>query len=305
MRFALAFILALVCGAAAAVDFSGEEKARILQHGPWPPPRAAGDPAAIALGERLFYEPRLSGTGSVLCATCHVPYRSFQDGRELAFGLELTARNTPSLINVGLYSSLGWEGRQHNLGAQSIRPMLEGKEMRSTPAHIAHVLRSLYASDYGRAFGRAVPADDRIAMEDAGKALAAFQETLVSGRTPFDEFRDALARGEPASYPYPEEAQRGLGLFVGSAKCSVCHAGPRFTSEARVGGIRIPALREVAMTAPYMHDGRYPTLDEVLRHHGRRLTEIERNELVAFLGTLSEVTRPVVRKDHASRDVRP
>lgn len=294
MRLLLAFLLALASTNAVAFDFSEEEKARILQHGPWPPPRAPGNAAAIALGERLFYEPRLSSSGSVLCATCHVPYRAFQDGRERALGLQPTERNTPSLINVGLYRSFGWDGKQDRLSAQSIRPMLDAREMRATPAHVAQVIRVHYAADYRRAFGRDVPPDDRTALEDAGKALAAFQETLLSGRTPFDDFRDALERRD-AEAPYPEEAQRGLALFVGKGNCSVCHAGRRFTSEARASGIRIPALREVARTAPYMHDGRHATLDDVLRHHGPPLTALERRELIAFLESLSEMTRGIVR----------
>jgi cytochrome c peroxidase len=176
--------------------------------------------------------------------------------------------------------------------------------MRATPAHIAQVIRAHYADDYRRAFGRDVPLDDRTAMEDTGKALAVFQETLLSGRTPFDDFRDALERGDAAAR-YPEEAQRGLALFVGKGNCSVCHAGRRFTSEARVAGIRIPALREVARTAPYMHDGRQATLRDALRGHGPVLTRLETSDLVAFLESLSEMTRAVVRKEQAGRDVRP
>ena len=184
------------------VVFSDEDKAKILAHGPWPPAprrdptnRVSGRKEAIAFGERLFFEPRLSGTGSVLCATCHVPFRAFQDARPRAFGLESVDRNTPSLVNVGAYRWYGWDGGHDSLWSQSIRPLLDPREMRATPAHVAGVVRKHFREDYRQAFGRDVPADDEEAMVDAGKALAAFQETLVSARTPFDEFRDALKEG--------------------------------------------------------------------------------------------------------------
>src|SRR3954465_12848466 len=185
------------------VVFSADEKASILSHGPGPQParrapsnRVSGKPEAIALGERLFFEPRLSGTGSVLCATCHAPFRAFQDARAKGFGLEEVDRNTPSLINVGLYHWYGWDGAHDSLWAQSGRPLLDAGEMRATPAHVAATLRKYFAADYAKAFARAVPADDEEAMIDIGKALAAYQETLGSGATPFDDFRDALARND-------------------------------------------------------------------------------------------------------------
>ncbi len=106
-RVALVLAALALTAMAPASEFSPEEIRKILLHGPWPPPlradpgnRVSGKPAAIELGERLFFEPRLSGTGSVLCASCHVPFRGFQDARPRAFGLEQVERNTPSLLNV-------------------------------------------------------------------------------------------------------------------------------------------------------------------------------------------------------------
>src|SRR5689334_21290430 len=220
-------LLSFAIGASAQLQLTVQEHARILAHGPWPPPaRVSANAQAIAFGERLFYEPRLSGTGSVLCASCHVPYRHFQDGRATGFGLEALDRNTPSLINVAFYRHFGWDGARDSLAAQSIRPLLEAREMRSSAAHVAALVRARYAADYERAFGAAVPSDDGQVLGKAGEALAAFQETLISGRTPFDEFRDALARGdEKAAASYPVAARRGAALFVGNAGCSACHAG--------------------------------------------------------------------------------
>ena len=220
------------------VQFSEQEKARILQHGPWPPPlrpdpsnRVSGQRAAIAFGEKLFFEPRLSGTGSVLCATCHVPYRGFQDGRPRAFGLEEVDRNTPSLMNARFARWFGWDGANDSLWAQSIRPLLDPKEMKASAAHVSAVVRRIFIADYKSAFGRDLPPDADELLVDVGKALAAFQETLVTARTAFDDFRDALARDdEPAAARYPQAAQRGLRIFAGKGNCSVCHFGPLFTN---------------------------------------------------------------------------
>ena len=350
MRIAVtAAFLALSCCALAGPLLTAEEQMRIVAHGPWPPAtrhdstnRVSGRREAIALGERLFFEPRLSGTGSVLCATCHVPFRHFQDGRAKAFGLAAAERNTPTLVNVGHYHWYGWDGAHDSLWSQSLRPLLDAREMRSSPAHVAAVMRTHYAADYERAFGRPAPADDEALFVDAGKALAAFQETLASGRTPFDEFRDALERGDlTAAARYPLAAQRGAALFVGKAGCSTCHAGPAFTSgefaptgareparqeairrlksspynlagrynddpggpgaaatraletrDADYGAFRIPGLRNVALSAPYMHDGRTATLREVV--HGHRPVELsarEEEELVVFLRSLTDISQ--------------
>ena len=138
MRTAAALaLLSFAIAASAELQFTAQEKARLVAHGPWPPPaRVSANAQAIAFGERLFYEPRLSGTGSVLCASCHVPYRQFQDGRARAFGLAETKRNTPTLVNVGFYRAFGWDGARASLGAQSIRPLLDAREMRSSAAHV-------------------------------------------------------------------------------------------------------------------------------------------------------------------------
>jgi len=198
---------------------------------PDPSNRVSGRPEAIALGEKLFFEPRLSGPGSVLCATCHVPFRAFQDGRPRGFGLKEGERNTLSVVDARFYRWFGWDGAQDSLWAQSIRPLLDPREMDASAAHVATALRRIFAKEYEKAFARPVPPDDETAMVDAAKALAAFQETLVSPRTPFDDFRDALSKGDrEKAARYPLAAQRGLRLFIGKGNCSVCHFGPQFTN---------------------------------------------------------------------------
>ncbi len=348
------------------VSFSKEETAKILQHGPWPPParpdpsnRVSGKREAIAFGEKLFFEPRLSGTGSVLCATCHAPFRAFQDGRARGFGLAEVDRNTPSVINARFYRWYGWDGAHDSLWSQSVRPLLDSREMNASAAHVAGVVRKIFSTEYFGAFGRGVPVEDDDVLVDVGKALAAFQETLVSARTPFDRFRDALENNRDSDYP--AAAKRGLKIFIGRGNCSVCHVGPSFTNgefadvgvkffvapgrvdsgrhagigkvkaspfnllgrynddakrttaigtrhvelqHRNFGEFRVPSLRNVALTAPYMHDGSLSGLREVVKHYSEldesrlhadgekvlrplKLTEQEVDDLVAFLETLS------------------
>jgi len=234
-----------------ALAFSAAEIERILAHGPWPPPasrdpsnRASGKPGAVRFGATLFSSPRLSGHGGLLCASCHETWRAFSDGRERALGIEPLERNTPGLLNVGLHAWFGWDGANDNLWAQSIRPLLDPREMGSSAGRIAALVRGdgELSALYEGAFGASPPADDEAVLVDVGKALAAYQETLVSGRTPFDEFRDALAgRDEETAGRYPLQAQRGLRIFLARG-CAGCHAGPGFTDGRfhRVGGAPDP-----------------------------------------------------------------
>jgi cytochrome c peroxidase len=342
--FVALMLMAGVFCAQAQDDFSESERQAILRHGPWPPPakpdpsnRVSGKPEAIAFGQRLFFEPRLSGPGSVLCATCHAPSRAFQDGKPLAFGLAQAERNTPTILNVRYGHWYGWDGGHDSLWSQSIRPLLDPKEMAASPAHVAEVVKRLFLKDYRSVFGEE-PTDRETVFVNVGKALAAYQETLVSGRTPFDEFRDTLQKGTGSSYPLA--AQKGLKIFIGKGGCSACHSGPAFTngefSDAGIasadpgrnegikklkgdpynllskynddpsratangtrlaeaqpkdfGQFRVPSLRNVADTAPYMHNGSVATLTDAVRHSaGARLTESEVADLVAFLESLSE-----------------
>jgi len=374
---AAALLIVLAPGAQGQLlDFSEAEVRAILRHGPWPAPwpgdptnRVSGNPQAIELGEHLFFEPRLSPSRKVLCATCHVPYRSWQDGRARAFGLEEVDRNTPGLIDVRYQRWFGWDGAGDSLWAQSVRPISDAREMGGSRAQAAALVRgdAQLACRYAKAFGAPPPASDEAVLAGIGKALAAFQETLVSGRSPFDDFRDALSRGDAASMKaYPEAARRGLRLFVGRGNCSACHFGPNFTNgefhdtgvpffvkggvdPGRHGGIRkleanplnllgeyndepwhdgrpgasavktrqvahehrnfgefrVPSLRNVALTAPYMHNGSLATLADVVRHYSEvspdrlhsdgiplvkalHFSAEESADLVAFLESLTE-----------------
>jgi cytochrome c peroxidase len=370
---ALAVALWAWPAAAEVIPFDAAETRRVLQHGPWPPPVASdpsngvsGHPAAIALGRLLFFDGRLSVSGSMSCASCHDPARAWTDGRARGAGLAALDRNTPTVLNASQHRWFFWDGRADSLWAQAIQPILDPREMGASARHVAAVIRAdsrlscLYAAAHGRS--AAGEADDERVLVNTGKALAAFVERLGTGRTPFDEFRDALARGDRAAAGrYPASAQRGLRFFVGKGNCSLCHFGAAFTNgefhdvgvpflvapgrvdsgrhegirllradrfnllgpysddasgasavktrtvelqHANFGQFKTPGLRNVALTAPYMHDGRYATLREVVRHysdldmerihtHGEqllrplKLTETEIDDLVAFLESLT------------------
>ena len=226
--------------AAPGPGFTAEEKRRILRHGPWPPAsrpdpsnRVSGKPAAIAFGRALFFEPRLSLSGAVSCATCHPPDGAWTDGLARSRGRRTLDRNALSLFNLRFNRWFGWDGAQDSLWAQNLRPLLDPREMGVGPGGAARLVRSdrELSCSYRRAFGAAPGADDERVFVDLGKALAAFLETQVTGRTPFDDFRDALARGDAAGMAhYPAAARRGLGLFVGRGNCALCHFGPAFTN---------------------------------------------------------------------------
>jgi cytochrome c peroxidase len=233
------WVLPLLCGllasfAATAVDFTPEEHSRILSHGPWPvvPERDAGNrvdgnAAAIELGQKLFSDRRLSGSGRRSCAGCHDPKRAFQDGRRDS----RHQRNTPTLLDSGRLRWFGWDGSADSLWAASLQPLTAAGELATTPDTALALLkrdadlRFLYESLFGKASA------DELLLINFAKSLAAYQATLVSPRTAFDEFRDALAAGNSAAATkYPESAQRGLKLFVGEGKCFFCHSGPTFTN---------------------------------------------------------------------------
>ena len=243
MLFATVITLTAACAMGdlpAPYPYSDVQLRRILALGPWPPPRAtdpsnrvSGNPAAIAFGDALFRTPMLSHTGTIACATCHQPGRAFADGLPRARGVALADRNTTSLANVASQRWYGWDGAADNLWAQSLRPILDRREMNSDFTHVAAAIRADNGlrARYHAAFGTPPSADDEEVAVNVAKALAAFQETLVTGRTPFDDFRDALARDDRAAAArYPMPAQRGLAIFVGSGNCSVCHGGPRFSN---------------------------------------------------------------------------
>ncbi|KAA2236626.1 cytochrome c peroxidase [Salinarimonas soli] len=291
-----------------------------------PEPRAnPTTPEKAALGRALFHDERLSGDGRTSCATCHQPELSFSDGvaRRAGHDGEPLPRRTPPLWNLAWGLTFFWDGRAPTLEAQASGPIENPREMAGDLAAAAVRLRG----DPGaiKAFEAAFPADPRISEAHVREALAAYQRTLVSPRTRFDDWvagnEEALSAGERA----------GLALFVGKAGCVACHSGWRFTDEAfhDIGlpqatpdlgrgealdlrpldrAFKTPSLRERVWTAPYMHDGSVPTLEAAVDHYadgivprptlspdlprGLTLSPEERAQLVAFLATLSSEDPP-------------
>jgi cytochrome c peroxidase len=218
--------------------FTQPEIQKILSHGPWPTRsmpeksnRVSGKPEAIEFGTRLFFDARLSGVGDTSCATCHVPERNWTDNERRGIGRVVLDRNTPTIANLRGSRWYGWDGGADSLWFQSLQPMLDDRELGATPKHVADLVRNdeQLACRYRRTFGENPPAkNDEAIFVNIGKAIAAFTETLVTGRTPFDQFRDELARGQQPT-TYSEAAQRGLKIFIGKGGCSNCHSGPSFT----------------------------------------------------------------------------
>jgi cytochrome c peroxidase len=277
----------------------------------------------VAFGERLFFDQRLSGNGKFSCGTCHVPERNWTDNRTRGAAIAEVDRNVPTLMNIRLGRRFGWDGATDKLWAQSIRPILDARELGASPRHVADLMRrdEQLSCRYHKAFG-AVPSatDDDAVLADVGKALAAFQETLETPPTPFDQFRNALSKGEPIKpWVYSEAALRRAKLFVGKGNCSSCHSGPNFTSgdlrdngfavyaakgrpdAGKNGAFKVPTLRHLFLTSPYGHHGEVATLADAVRHYSERgsrelkplkLTAGEQSDLVVYLESLSTFSNP-------------
>lgn len=268
-RWALLVGWALLPVLAGAVDFTALERARIVAHGPWPPAPAtdasnlaSGRPEAVALGRRLFFDKRLSASGQLACASCHDPKRGFQDGRRFS----RHGRNTSSLLDVAQQRWFRWDGSADSLWAASLIPLTANDEMAASPQHLWRLLQRDRALQrrYRQVFGG--PQQDASLPVNMAKALAAYQATLVSERTPFDAFRDALAQGDAvAASRYPQAAQRGLQIFVGPGRCFFCHAGPAF-SNGEFGDVGRPFF-----TGSGADPGRWGGLQQLLTSPYNRL----------------------------------
>jgi cytochrome c peroxidase len=250
----------------------------------------------VELGRRLFRDKRLSRTRSVACASCHDPSRAFSDQRPLAVGVfgRQGRRNAPALINRGYGRAFFWDGRVTVLEEQVLRPIEDPNEM-DLPIHEA-----------AARVGLSGPA--------ISQALASYVRSILSGNSRYDRFVNGNRRALSA------DEQQGLQIFRGRGNCTACHVGPNLTDERfhntgvawrngaladegrERGMFKTPTLREVARTAPYMHDGSIPTLEAVVDFYsdgGRpnpdidseirplRLSSDEKKSLLQFLRSLS------------------
>ncbi|GIW35266.1 cytochrome-c peroxidase [Meiothermus sp.] len=277
-------------------------------------------PAKVELGQRLFYDPRLSKDGKVACASCHKPEFAFSDGgKPVSTGIfgRQGSRNAPSLTNVAFRRHLFWEGRSPRLELQAVGPLTAHDEMGMEPEELAQRLGAIpeYAKAFQEVFG------EPPTLKTTAYAIAAFERTLLSYNSPFDRYQ----AGDDKAMS--EAALRGMEIFFSEkGDCFHCHVGPEFTDDeprntalytvykdiglARatgrdedVGKFKTPTLRNVALTAPYMHDGSIQTLREAVQHYNQGgqpnlnadalirplgLTEAEVDDLVAFLRSLTD-----------------
>jgi cytochrome c peroxidase len=224
--------------------FNVQERAAILDHGPWPPPilkdttnPVSGDPAAIAFGRALFVDKRLSRAGDIARSSCHRANAAFADGLKVSQARIRLTRNTPSLWNVGFNRWFGWGGASDNLWAASLRSILSPDELAGGPdlfiAALAQypALADAYAAGLGEAYTETARSSSCAVLLKASRALAAYLEVMVSPRTAFDRFRDALAANTAVGVAaYPDAAKRRLKIFIGRGNCSLCHSGPHFTN---------------------------------------------------------------------------
>lgn len=350
---------------------------------------------AQALGEQLFNEAGLSGDGQIACVTCHDPDLGFSDGLSFSMGTGVTGRHAPHLFNVGFQRWFYWDGRADTLWGQALSPIEHPNEMNLDRVSMLHFIANHpeYGPAYEALFGPLPPlvtqstimpampmpqsykdprhqnwvaldeasqSDINRAFSNIGKALAAYQMTLITAPTPFDYFvEDLREQRETGLSQFSMSARRGLKLFMNEANCHLCHSGVLFsdrefhnlgfepfdigrtqgvlTAQASVfssagpysddpngdksiylnalisghitdGAFKTPSLRNIAMSPPYMHDGRFATLKSVVEFYNemppqigpgdRELFLVPLNlspqgvdDIVNFLHTLSESTR--------------
>jgi cytochrome c peroxidase len=290
------------------------------------PPVPSDNPmsaAKVDLGRYLFYDKRMSVNGKTACATCHRQELAFTDGRAQAQGAtgELHPRSAMSLVNVAYVTSLTWTNPiLDSLEEQALTPMLgEHPVELGLKGHEGTLINSLSADPiYRRLFPQVFGAGDVYTLTNVTKAISAFERTIISMRSPYDRYRwDGDLSAISAS------AKRGEILFSSSerAGCFQCHGGWNFTSVRAEGGMphasffntgatadpakfRAPTLRNIAITAPYMHDGSIATLEDVIDHYAtggkfdhssksrniRRFTlpAEEKRDLIEFLKSLTD-----------------
>lgn len=292
----------------------------------------------VELGRHLFFDPILSADSTISCATCHKPELSFTDGLAVSIGVNgaLGRRSAMSLLNVGLHRNVGffWDGRAKTLEEQALEPIVDPKEMANTWEEVERRLRRSqeYRTRFREAFGISYVND--ISRDLAAKAMAQFERTLVSsGTSAWDLHNQNITAME-------DDAISGFELFFDEkkpdAECGHCHGGSLFTTNQFInngldsvysvseytdlgrgevtgqlrnfGQFKVPTLRNIMLTAPYMHDGRFKTIEEVLDHYNggghhvinqdednvdllmqpQGLGERQKRQLIAYLEALTD-----------------
>lgn len=274
-------------------------------------------PARAELGKALFFDPRLSGSNWISCATCHNPALGWSDGLPTAIGhgMKVLGRATPTILNTAYQRKQMWDGRFATLEHQALGPIGAEEEMNQSVDEISDKLKAI--PGYMAMFEKAYPGEG-ITKDTIAKAISSFERTVVSSEAPFDRW----IKGDEKAIN--DAAKRGFALFEGKGNCVACHQGFNFIDDgfhniglkgnqdvgrfAKVplpvmkGAFKTPTLRDIALTAPYMHNGMYRTLEEVVAHYNRggdggenvdpnmkplNLSEQEQQALVEFLKTLT------------------
>lgn len=270
----------------------------------------------VALGKRLFFETRLSLDSTRSCASCHQPAHAFSDTVAQSRGIrgQTTVRNAPSILNRAYGQTFFWDGRASSLEETVTQPITNSRELGLDLAVLVDRLRQ--NSSYRAAFEAEY--NDGITETNIARSLASYVRSLRTADSPFDRY----TAGDRSAMP--PDAIAGLAIFRGKGHCTACHIGPTFADErlhntgvsagadagrqlisaldADRGKFKVPSLRNVALTAPYMHDGSFPTLEAVVEFYDRgggsnsnldaeikplRLSADEKRSLVAFLRSLT------------------
>lgn len=275
----------------------------------------------VDLGRLLFFDKRLSANNTIACATCHIPELAFTDGQPVSSGIHHLqgGRSAPTAINRAFSTVQFWDGRAATLEDQSIGPFANPIEHGF--ANHDQLVAKISSFDGYKILFKKVFGTENLTKEHVGKAIATFQRTLISGNSPFDRY-DYDGDEKAVS----ESVKRGKKLFFDKARCNLCHFGTNFSDEKfhnigigwggealdvgrynvtkevkDLGAFKTPTLREISRTPPYMHDGRFATLEQVIEHYNQggvknpfldnqviplNLTASEVQDLVAMLRSL-------------------
>ena len=281
-------------------------------------------PEKEMLGRTLFFDPRLSGSGSIACSSCHNPGFSWGDGlpKAIGFDMKILGRRSPTILNSAWTELLFWDGRAETLEQQALGPIAAAGEMNQNLDKMVAIIKAI--DEYHPLFAQAFPKEP-ISSATVAKAIATFERTIVSGQAPFDEW---ISGREDA---IQDDAKAGFDLFNGKAECAKCHNEWLFTDSgfhdiglagsdpgrgqhlhlsAMQSAFKTPTLRNVDRRAPYMHDGSAATLEQVIEFYDKggeakrpslapeiqplHLSTQEKKQLLAFMKTLTSRDAPVV-----------
>jgi cytochrome c peroxidase len=281
------------------------------------------DERKVHLGQMLFFEPRLSGSKWVSCASCHNPGLSWGDGLPRGIGTDMKTlgRRSPTILNMAWSNLVMWDGRKTSLEDQAFGPVTSPAEMNGT---IEGAIERIGGIDAYQTAFKTIFGDEGVSARTIPLVIASYERSIVSGEAPFDRW---IAGDETA---ISAEAKRGFDSFTGKGKCTGCHTGWNFTDDgfhdiglpdADIGrgewlkiesmqhAFKTPTLRDADRRGPYMHDGSLVTLADVVDQYDRggikrpslsnmieplHLTAIEKQDLLAFLGTLTGNNAPVI-----------